>query len=61
MADNTMGFTKAARDFFGLKEGQKLTAFAAELKELPYEDKVELAKLLTEELGIEVTVSPPAE
>ena len=60
MAD-TMGFTKAARDYFGLKEGQKLTDFAAELKQLSYEDKVELAPLLSEELGLTVTVSPPSE
>lgn len=50
-------FTTAAKEFFGLKDGQKLTGFATELRELSYEEKCELAKMLEVELGTEITVA----
>lgn len=55
----TKTFTVAAKEFFGLKDGQKLTGFASELKALTHEDKLEMAPLLGAELGCEVKVSDP--
>lgn len=46
MADDTpkKGKVKVLKEYFGLKEGQKLTDFAAELKELTDEEKVQLTE-----------------
>lgn len=55
----TKSFTTACKEYFGLRPGTKLTAFAGELKDLTYEDKVEMAPLLGEVLGCEVTVTAP--
>lgn len=52
-------FTTAAKEYFGIRPGDKLTAFANELKEIPYEDKVEMAAMLSVELGTEVNVTAP--
>lgn len=49
-------FAVAARQFFGLREGQTLIGFAKELKDLTAEDKAELAPLLGKELGCEVVL-----
>ena len=35
-------FTAACKDFFGFKDGQKLSEFAAELKALTPEDKQDI-------------------
>lgn len=37
-----VGFVKACRDFFGLKPGETLAEFAAELKALTDKDKQDL-------------------
>lgn len=47
----------ALKNYFGTKEGQSLSDFVGEMKMLTPEDKAELAKLLTEELGEEVVVA----
>lgn len=36
-------FVAACKDFFGFKQGQTLSDFSAELKELTYNDKMEIA------------------
>lgn len=43
------------KKYFGLKDGQKLQEFAAEIRELTPEDKEELVRLAAEELGVEVS------
>lgn len=57
---STMSFTKACKEYFGTKPGQKLTEFAAELKALTPEDKAEMAFGLSDVLGVTVEVSPKA-
>jgi len=42
------------RTYFGLKEGQKLTDFMAEVKALTPESKTELALGAAKELGLEI-------
>lgn len=37
-------FVAACKNFFGFKEGQTLSEFGAELKQLTHEDKMEIAK-----------------
>lgn len=37
-----MGFVGRCKEFFGLKQGQALTQFAAELKALSQDEKMEL-------------------
>jgi hypothetical protein len=49
-------FPVAAKTFFGLREGQRLSDFVQELKALKPQDKAELAPLLAAELGEEVEV-----
>src|SRR5436853_4267255 len=51
----TMSSTDILRAYFGLKPGQKLAEFAAELKDLSTTDKKELVTLAAEalEVGIE--------
>ncbi len=49
-----MGFVSACKEFFGLKEGQTLTQFAAELKALTPKDKAELSAMFTA-VGYEIT------
>jgi hypothetical protein len=44
-----MTFAASCKKYFGLHEGQSLKEFSAELKCLTYEDKVEIADLLTAE------------
>ncbi len=42
------------KKFFGLKPGQKLQEFAAEIRTLTPEDKEELVRFAAIELGVEV-------
>ena len=49
-----MGVTKILKEYFGLKDGQKLMDFAEELKGLTAADKLELAELVAVELGVTV-------
>ena len=44
MADEKKISIKPLKEFFGLKEGQKLADFAEELKQLTDEDKQQLSK-----------------
>ena len=44
----------AMKKFFGLKPGQSLKDFSAEVKELTAEDKRELAELACAEMGVEL-------
>ena len=37
-------FVAACKNFFGFKPGQTLSEFGAELKELSYEEKLDIAK-----------------
>lgn len=46
-----MTFMAAARKYFGFKEGQTLTEFSKEVKELTAEDRAEMAEGLSKELG----------
>ena len=51
-----MTFVAAARKYFGFKEGgykgkEGLSSFAEEIRELTPQDRVELATLLSTELG----------
>jgi len=41
----------ACKQFFGLKTGQAIGEFAAEIRELTPQDREELASMLTKELG----------
>lgn len=47
-------FIAACREYFGFKPGQSLTEFGAEIKELSYEDKLELAEGMRKHGGIDV-------
>lgn len=47
-------FVTACRKFFGMKSGETLTEFMAEVKALTPEDRKELAELLSVELNEEV-------
>lgn len=53
----TTSFTKAAKDYFGLKDGQKVADFAAELRDLTEKDRVDLAEGLADETGTAVEVT----
>ena len=48
MAEETMVFITRCRKFFGLHEGQKLSEFADEVKQLTEQDKVELVEMFNE-------------
>lgn len=50
-----MTLVTAINRYFGRKENQTLTQFAAEIKALMPKDKTELAEMLTKTLGEEVT------
>jgi len=50
-----MSFVMACKKYFGQKEGQTLMEFSTELKGLTDKDRLELAPLLSEVLGEEVT------
>lgn len=43
------------KKYFGLKSGQKLQEFAAEIRTLTPEDKDELVRLAAKELSVEVS------
>ena len=43
MSAKEMGFMSACNDFFGMKEGQKLTDFRDEVGQLSDQDKKEIA------------------
>lgn len=47
-----MNKTQVLRRYFGVKEGQTLSEFVAELKELSLEERVELARLAAAEMGL---------
>jgi hypothetical protein len=51
-----MSFVIACRNYFGIKERQTLLEFSEELKQLTKKDREELAPLLSQVLGEEVTV-----
>lgn len=51
-----ISFIAACRQYFGLKTDQKLTEFAAEMKELTDKDRAELQPLLAQALKTEVTI-----
>lgn len=52
MADNsTLSFVVAAKKFFGMRQGQTLADFSAELKLLTPDDRKELAAGLAAVLG----------
>lgn len=53
-----LSFTQAAYNFFGRKPGQSVGQFAQELKTLTEADRIEMAPLLTAELGEEVSPEP---
>lgn len=44
-----MTLAASCKKYFGLREGQTLRGFSAELKDLTYDDKIEIALLLNEE------------
>ena len=46
-----MTFMAACRKYFGFKDGQTLTEFSKEVKELSAEDHAEMAEGLSKELG----------
>lgn len=52
-----MHFAVACKRFFGLKEGQKVTEFVTEIKDLSQKDKEELAPFLSKELNEEVDIT----
>ena len=52
-----MTFTKAVREYFGYKEGEKLTEFAQEIRALTDQDKLDLAQGLAEEFQQTIEVS----
>jgi len=56
MEQNTykMSISVACKKFFGQKEGQTLMQFAEEVRKLTPQDKVEMAGMLSTELGVEV-------
>lgn len=49
-----MTAVQAIRHFFGMKPGESLSEFMAELKALSPEEKQELAELSAKELGVEL-------
>lgn len=53
----SMGFTIASRKFFGLKDGETLNEFIAEVRALTDKDREEMAPLIAKEIGVE-EVSP---
>lgn len=55
--ENVISFTTAAFKFFGPKPGQKLAEFSKEIGNLSYEDKVELAAMISLETGRSVLVN----
>lgn len=50
-------FSAACKKFFGYMEGQTLTEFGKELGALTPTDKIELATMLSEQLGDAVIVT----
>lgn len=52
----TMTFISACRKFFGLKDGQKLQDFAAEMRELTAQDRLDLIAMFRT-VGIDATKS----
>lgn len=44
--------TTVLREYFGFREGEKLSDFAAELKQLSADEKLELAQGAAENLGL---------
>src|SRR3989304_523293 len=54
MEKKTMTPIVVLRTFFGQKEGQTLKGFMEEIKELSEQEKLHLAKLAAEELGVEL-------
>ena len=54
MADK-MGFIVACSKFFGIRPGQSLLQFAAEVRQLTDKDKDDLQPLLEKELDVEIT------
>ena len=51
---NAIGEAGMIRKYFGMQEGQTLTEFGAELKELKPADKTELADGAAKEMGYQV-------
>ena len=51
-----MSITIAMKRYFGYKQGDKLSDFAKEVRQLTQKDRIELAPLLSKELGEEVFV-----
>jgi len=51
-----MTLVSALLKYFGKKENQTLAQFAQEFKALTSRDKVELAEMLTKELGVPIEV-----
>jgi hypothetical protein len=51
-----MGLAVACKRFFGFKEGQNITSFAAEVNALSPTEKQEFAVMLSDELGCDVIV-----
>lgn len=54
LKDRQMGFRAAAKRVFGLKDGQRVTEFAAELKQLTRKDREQLAAEFSRVLGVKV-------
>ena len=52
----TTSFTKAAKEYFGKKEGQSLQDFASELNALTEQDKIDLAAGLAVEMDDSIMV-----
>ena len=57
----SIGFVVACKRYFGLKSGQKMSEFAAELKALTPKDREEMAPQLSKALGVTVTLDPNAQ
>ncbi len=53
-----VGFVSAMKSYFGLKEGQSISQFAAEIKDLTLKDKQEFHQMMVAE-GIDC--DPPVE
>jgi hypothetical protein len=53
-----IGFVKAMKDFFGLRPGQTIMQFGAELRALTHQDKLDFAKELR---SIGINCSDPDE
>jgi hypothetical protein len=51
-----VGFVKAMKDYFGLRPGQTVMQFGAELKALSYEEKLDFAQGLR---SIGIDCAPP--